>query len=117
MIDLKLNDDDDIHFDDDMNLVDDVQEVIQAVGITLRTRMGEFFADEEMGLDREYILGKNYNAQYAAAAITGAIKQDTRVTSVGDVTLTKGENRSLTATVTFTVDATQTVEMEVSVDA
>ena len=117
MIDLQLDGSNDVVMTDDLHLVSDVEEVKQAVGITLRTRLGEFFADDEMGLDEEYVLGKDYNEQYAASSITDAIQQDPRVTSVSDVKLTVGPQRTLSAVVSFTVDSTIPVEMEVDLDA
>lgn len=118
MIDLKLDrDSDDLTFGDDLSMTSDVDEVMQAVAISLRTRMGEFFADDQMGLDREYVLGKSYNAQYAAAAITDCINEDQRVTSVGDVELIQGDDRTLTANVSFTVDPSIPVTMEVDLYA
>ena len=118
MIDLKLNtDDDDLTFGDDLSMTSDVYEVMQAVAISLRTRMGEFFADADMGLDREYVLGKAYNPTYAAGAISDCIMEDQRVTQVGNVELTPGENRTLTANVSFTVDPSIPVQMEVDLYA
>ncbi|KRO15908.1 contractile injection system sheath initiator [Lacticaseibacillus saniviri] len=105
MIDFKLDHDDDVVFDiDDIAETSGIDEVMQAVSILLKTRMGEFFADEEMGLDTEYVLGKAYNEAYATGAITDAMQKDSRVTAVNDISLTVVENRNLVATVEFMAD-------------
>ncbi|WP_155286036.1 hypothetical protein [Lacticaseibacillus zhaodongensis] len=118
MIDLQLDQQtQDLTFDDDLHLTDGVQEVMQAVATSLRTRVGEFFADDQMGLDQEYVLGKAYNAVYAAGAISDCIMEDQRVVSVGNVELVQGPKRTLTANVSFVVDPSVPVQMEVDLYA
>lgn len=117
MIDLRMTADADLEFTDDLTLVSDVQEVEQAVKIQLTTREGEFFADDEMGLDQEYLLGKQYNEQYGALAITECLQKDARVTSVEDVVLSL-VGRALSVTASFSVDTiVDTAEVEVQLDA
>lgn len=116
MIDIGLNNDADFNFDSDLVEVEGVEEVKQAVGIILRTRLGEFFADANSGVDREYLIGKDFNKQYAAAAIRDAIQQDARVTSISTVDLTV-DGRNLLAKVEFTIDETKSATVEVAMIA
>lgn len=114
MIDLKVDDDADLVFESgDVGMVNEVDEVKQNVALALRTVLGEFFADKSIGLDRQFILGKDYNEQYATAAITDCIQSDPRVTSVDSIKLTKGNDRHLNAVVVFTIDATISTLLEV----
>lgn len=117
MIDLAIDNNADLVFDTDVGTVTGVEEVKQNVALTLRTRMGEFFADAQMGLDWDYVIGKDYNEQYAAAAITDAIQEDPRVTSVGSITLQKDSERRLNVYVSFTVDDSIQTGMEVAIVA
>lgn len=117
MIDIALDSNADLSFTDDLKLISEVEEIKQAVGITLRTKLGEFFAAPESGLDWEYVIGKDYNQQYAAAAITDAIQQDPRVVSVNDISLNKSSDRKLIATVSFMIDQDMQTTMEVAVIA
>lgn len=121
MIDLKLDSNQDLAtVGGDVQIVQDVDEVIQALKILLMTRQGEFFGDVEMGLDTEYVLGKEYNQQYAAASITDALLADPRVISVEDVDLVEDTPRHVSAVVKLiiTLDDQDSEEtMEVALDA
>ena len=103
MIDFKLDETGDVAFDEDLVEVSDVDEVKQAVMVLLKTRLGEFFADQAMGLDTDYVLTKNYNEAYATSAITDAIQKDARVTAVSNISLSIQPNRVLLAEVEFIV--------------
>lgn len=116
MIDIGLNNDADLNFDSDLVEVEGVEEVKQAVGIILRTRLGEFFADVSSGVDREYLIGKEFNKQYAAAAIRDAMQRDARVTSISTVDLMV-DGRNLLAKVVFTIDETKSATVEVAMVA
>lgn len=116
MIDLKLNQDNDIDFqNNDIQMVSDVDEIIQNIKVILRTRLGEFFGDAEMGLDYSDILGKNYSEQYAVASIMDALLEDNRVSSVTDVNLTV-QSRQLFCEVDFMIDQSVEARTEVSID-
>lgn len=114
MIDLQIDKDADLVFESgDVGMVSDVDEVRQNVALALRTVLGEFFADKSIGLDRQFILGKDYNEQYATAAITNCIQKDPRVTSVDSIKLTTGIDRHLYAEVAFTIDDSISTVLEV----
>lgn len=102
MFDIKLNSESDLVFSNqDVQLVEGVPEVEQAVHTELATREGEFFGDEQMGLDQEYLLGKSFNEQYGAAAITECVQKDCRVSSMQSVTLNGKAHRQLQVAVQF----------------
>ncbi|KRK40790.1 DUF2634 domain-containing protein [Loigolactobacillus bifermentans] len=119
MIDLKLDSSGDLAIEDaDIAVVSDVEEVKQNIALTLRTRKGEFFADAEMGLDWDYLIGDSYKELYAAGAITDALLEDPRVTAVGEVNLELDHlSRHLNATISFTIDKTIQTGMEVAIGA
>lgn len=117
MIDLAIDNNADLVFDGDIDIATDIDEIRQNIALTLRTRMGEFFADAQMGLDWDYVIGKDFNAQYAAAAITDAIQEDPRVTSIGSIDLQRDSERRLIVNVSFTVDNSIQTGMEVAIVA
>jgi hypothetical protein len=117
MIDLKLDGESDLKFNEnDLQLVSGVDEVIQSVQTLLKTRLGEFFGDTDMGLDQSDILGKNFNEQYAMSDITETLQQDSRVTAVTEISFEK-EDRNLICYVTFEIDETIESKLEVVLDA
>lgn len=117
MRDLALDSGADLVFNGDIVITTDIEEIKQNVALTLRTRMGEFFASAQMGLDWEYVIGKDFNDQYAAAAITDAVQEDPRVVSVESVTLQRESGRQLTVSINFTVDNNIQTGMEVAIVA
>lgn len=116
MIDLKLTTDGDLEFDQDLSLVDDIEEIKQALLIILKSKKGSFFSDENMGLDQTMLIGKGYDLDYVASNIAEALKQDERVASVvvNDI---KVIGRKLQVVFVATLEHYQTIEMGVELDA
>lgn len=118
MIDLAMDHKNDLIFENqDFNICSDVDEVRQAVKIILQTRLGEFFGDENMGLNTTNIFKKNYDKQLIAAALTDAVQEDERVTSVDSVSIDVGTDRKVKVEIEFTIDNTIKSGTEVSLDA
>lgn len=118
MIDIAMNQQNDLVFENqDLNICFDVDEVKQAVRIVLQTRLGEFFADENMGLNTTNIFQKKYDEQLIASALTDAVEEDKRVTSVDKVNLDIGNDRVVHVEIQFTIDYTIQTGTEVSLGA
>lgn len=114
MIDLGLNQDNDLDFENDLSLVEDGQEVKQSLEVILRTRKGEFFADPEMGLEQSSLLGKRYNKEIAATDIFEAIEQDGRVSDAQIVSMIQ-TGRSLDIEIKARSE-TEMIETEVNLE-
>ena len=115
MIDIKMTNDGDFDFDQDLQLVSEIDEIKQALMILLKSRKGEFFADLWMGLDQRMLIGKDYDLNYVSSNINNALTQDERVASV-IVNKIDVVGRKLYISFVATLENSETIEMEVALD-
>lgn len=115
MIDIKMTNDGDFDFDQDLQLVSEIDEIKQALMILLESRKGEFFADLGMGLDQRMLIGKDYDLNYVSSNINNALMQDERVASV-IVNEINVVGRKLYISFVATLENSETIEMEVTLD-
>lgn len=121
MMDLALDENNDLDFDeDDLTIVDGDDEIIQSLGIILRTRQGEFFDDEEMGLDTSNLLGRDYDEDIGISDIIQALEeQDSRVADVdvNDLDVDdESRNLSISLSITLNDDPDNEIDMEEDID-
>ncbi len=115
MIDIKMTNDGDFDFDQDLQLVSEIDEIKQALMILLKSRKGEFFADLGMVLDQRMLIGKDYDLNYVSININNALTQDERVASV-IVNKIDVVGRKLYISFVATLENSETIEMEVALD-
>lgn len=101
-----------------MQMVEDDDELVQAVRVAIQTNLGEWFINPLFGFDRFDVLGQNYDVERITDDITYAMSQVDRVDTVDDIyTEFDSEKRKLLISYVFTkVDGDQladTVEMGV----
>lgn len=84
MKDLKVTDSGDIDFlVDDLSVVSDETDLRQSILMILSTRLGEFFLDDQLGLNWDNLFGKNYNPEYLETDISDAlVEQESRIRQV-----------------------------------
>lgn len=121
MMDLALDENNDLDFDeDDLTIVDGDDEITQSLGIILRTRQGEFFDDEEMGLDTSNLLGRDYDEDIGISDIIQALEeQDSRVADVdvNDLDVDdESRNLSISLSITLNDDPDNEIDMEEDID-
>lgn len=121
MMDLALDENNDLDFDeDDLTIVDGDDEITQSLGIILRTRQGEFFDDEEMGLDTSNLLGRDYDEDIGISDIIQALEeQDSRVADVdvNDLDVDdESRNLSISLSITLNDDPGNEIDMEEDID-
>lgn len=118
MIDFKLDENQDVIIDHDIQTVADNEELLQKIATTLRTRLGEFEPDPEMGLEDSNLYGKQVRTDYLETDILDAISQQ-----VGDEVVITGiemgeadENRSLVISmdITFPNSESQNFSIDIS---
>ena len=115
----KINDSGDLVFDSaELVMVDGVDDIKQSARIIIQTRVGEFFFDENMGLERDNLLGKNLDFEFLKQDITHAIlEQEGRIESVVQIGLEQN-GRELKVSVKMTVrNNPELIESEVVMNA
>jgi hypothetical protein len=97
-------------------IIDGAGELAQCCEIVLGTNKGEWFLNEEMGIDFNKMHGKNVNEQAIRQQIRNGLSQETRIKSVDDITVIL-DNVKRVSTVTFvaTSDDGMSVESEVKI--
>lgn len=91
-------------------------DLTQSVEHTLRTAKGEWFLDEEHGLERDAILGKFLNEEEATDAIIEAVTQDDRIASVEGIAYTFDKaTRTIGVTMTLRKADDTTIDVEVAI--
>lgn len=83
----------------DFVMVEGDEELVQSVQSNLKTRKGEWFLDENFGLDRTNILEKNNNKDLIHDDIVEACCQDERIATVEELVITDnrhGRSRLIT---------------------
>jgi hypothetical protein len=97
----------------DVVLVSDDDELAQSTAINLKTRLGEFFLEEDSGLNRENILGKNFNHELVRDDIIECVMQDDRIASVENIEIVDDRaKRKRTISLTLVKDNGDTVQVE-----
>ena len=92
------------------------EELAQAVSHCLSTAKGEWFLDEDYGLDRDAILGKGFNESEATDAIIEAVTQDERIERVPSIEFYFDKpTRTLRIEMTLQKTDGETIELEVTV--
>lgn len=76
------------------------EELAQSVRMILGTAKGEWFLDEEFGLDREPIFVKKFNENEARDSIIEALSVEPRIASVEEMKFTR-EGRVLSVDLTL----------------
>lgn len=69
----------------DLIFVEEDEELAQSVESVLQTDKGEFFLEEEHGLVRDNLVGKQANQDEARDDIIEAVSQESRVESIADI--------------------------------
>jgi len=84
---LKISDSGDLIFNgNELVMTDEASDIQQSVRIILQTRLEEFFFDENLGLERDNMLGKDFNLEFLEQDISLAIlEQEDRIGSVDDI--------------------------------
>ena len=117
MFDFKLNNDDDIDFnDDDLVLVEGTEEILQSISNILKMRGSEFYFDKEVGLNTMFLFGKDFDANSASNAFAEACEQDNRVETVTNVLISK-INRNLNVSIELKLKGNDNIQnLEVNFD-
>ncbi|MBM5675617.1 DUF2634 domain-containing protein [Listeria seeligeri] len=72
--------------DNDVLMTDGISDIVQSVRMILQTREGEFYFDENSGMNHENLFVKQPNFDYIKQDITTAIiEQEERISSVDSV--------------------------------
>lgn len=110
--------DGDLAFDSnrELSMIDGLDEIAQSLFIIVQTRLGEFYLDENVGLDQSAILTKQFDEDVAHDAIVEALMEDDRVEEVTDIQFIQtGRTLSISFSVKTTTGDPVTVD-NVSVD-
>lgn len=94
-------------------MIDGDEELAQSVESILKTRQGELFMDEDFGLNRDNLLGKQADQDAAHDDIVEAISQETRIASADEIVFNDNRSsRTRTVSVTMTkADQTGTISL------
>lgn len=89
--------DNDLAFNSDKNLimVDSDREKAQSIERALTTHVEEWFVHNGHGLDYNHIFARPFDEERARLEVVSAISQDPRIKSVGTVSFTFDQNRSM----------------------
>lgn len=91
-------------------------ELNQSTAHGLRTALGEWFLDEEFGLDHDALLGKGFNENEASDAIVECVTQDPRIARVETITYNFDNiTRTLSVFLRMIKQDETTLEVEVTV--
>lgn len=92
------------------------EELAQSVENTLATAKGEWFLDEEHGLERDALLGKGFNEGEATDAIIEAVTQDERVESVENIVFSfDRQTRTLKVNLSIRKADEEVIDLEVEI--
>ncbi|MGG3846759.1 MULTISPECIES: DUF2634 domain-containing protein [Aeribacillus] len=107
----KIVDGDIVFENGDVVMIEGDEELGQSLESVFQTRKGEWFLNENFGLDREPFLTKKFDELLAADAIAEAAAQEERIQQVENVSF-KREGRSLKVDVTFVKSDGQSLQLE-----
>lgn len=115
---LKLDASGDIAFEKgDFLMVDEAEEIRQALHLSLSTNKREWFLDPAFGLDFKAVTGKSTDSQIRAALIE-AISQEERVELIEDLIIKKDrQSRRLSVFFRVRIRSGKTIESEVMLSA
>ncbi|WP_260447766.1 DUF2634 domain-containing protein [Listeria seeligeri] len=105
--------------DNDILMTDEISDIVQSVRMILQTREGEFYFDENSGMNHGNLFVKQPNFDYIKQDITVAIaEQEERISSVDSVLFNfDKDNRKLYVSLKMTgIDGPVSVE-EVALNA
>lgn len=92
-------------------MIEGDEEISQSLESIFRTRKGEWFLNENFGLDRTPLLAKRFDTTLAADAIAEAAAQEERIQQVESVTFRR-DGRKLTVNATFVKSDGQPLQLE-----
>ncbi|WP_061567257.1 DUF2634 domain-containing protein [Geobacillus stearothermophilus] len=95
----------------DIVMVEGDEELAQSLQSVFQTNKGEWFLNENHGLDRTPFLTKKFDEALATDAIAEAAAQEERIQRVENVSFHR-EERSLTVDATFIKNDGQPLQME-----
>ncbi|MBC2077690.1 DUF2634 domain-containing protein [Listeria booriae] len=116
MKDLLIKNGDLVFTGTDFRLVEGSEQLRQNVESILKTAQGEYFLDEDLGLNRENILGKGFDEELARTDIVEAIGQEERIEEVTEIDFVK-HRRELQVNLKMTKADDEKIELEVDLDA
>lgn len=87
-------------------MIDGDDAIMQGIWLNLTTNLGEYFFDEEKGLERGAIIGQKFNEERTIQLITDAILQHEMVDIVEDVTVKKEGRRLIVHYIARKIDET-----------
>lgn len=97
----------------DVVWVEGDEDLVQSTSINFKTRLGEFFLEEDAGLSRDNILGKNFDDDLIRDDIIEAAMKDERIASVEDIEITNNRvERKRIISFTITKEDGGTVQLE-----
>lgn len=94
----------------DVVMIDGDDEIAQCVETVLRTNKGEWFLNEEFGLDRSPLLTKQFDETLAADAIAEAVAQEERIKQIENISFQR-EGRKLYVDITLVKNDGQTLSI------
>lgn len=97
---LKLVDGDLSFVNGELAMIDGKEEIAQSLEIAIGTRLGEFFLDENVGLDTSNVLTKPFDENSAHDVLIATLMQDDRVEEVTDISFSR-QGRTLTADISL----------------
>ncbi|EUJ24771.1 hypothetical protein PGRAN_02720 [Listeria grandensis FSL F6-0971] len=116
MKDLLIKNGDLVFTGTDFRLVKGSEQLRQNVESILKTSEGEYVLDEDLGLNRENILGKGFDEELARTDIVEAIGQEQRIEEVSQIDFEKN-GRELKINLKMIEMDEEELELEVDLDA
>ena len=107
----KIVDGDLVFENGDVVMVEGDEELAQSLQTVFQTNKGEWFLNENHGLDRSPFLTKKFDEAMATDAIAEATVQEERVQRIENISF-KREVRSLTVDATFIKEDGQPLQLE-----
>lgn len=116
MKDFKLEDGDIQIEHSDISYITEEEELAQSIRSILGINIKEFLMEPSVGLDRENMIGKNFNADYLKQDISRAIKdQEPRIVSVDEIVF-REKNRYLNVQIRMSGINNEKMEVAVNVE-
>jgi len=106
----KIVDGDLVFENGDVVMIDEDEEIAQCVRTILQTNKGEWFLNENFGLDRSPLLTKQFDEALAADAIAEAVAQEERIQRIENISFRR-EGRKLYVELTLVKSDGQTLSI------
>lgn len=116
MKDLLIKNGDLVFTGTDFRVVEGSEQLKQNVESILKTSEGEYFLDEDLGLNRDNILGKGFDEELARTDIVEAIGQEQRIEEVSQIDF-EMSGRDLHINLKMIKADEEKIELEVDLDA